>query len=149
MQFTSFLRLLDKISPPVLTQGHCDIPCGVYETDSMKWAVETCEKLTKKLLDLELPNWTDKKSVLDYENTVTRAVHTKEEYAAACKQQALILWTDYFKPEHLQKFPDLHKKIWKLTKQCSVVKRTVSPEECAKLRQMVEELAQIFVESKK
>lgn len=149
MKTDKILRLLDKISKPGIAHAHCDIPCGVYETDSMKWAIETCEKLTKKLLDLELPNWSDKKSVLEYQNTVARAIHIKEEYAGICKQQALILWTDYFKPEHLQKFPDLHKKIWKLTKQCSVVKRTVSLEECTKLQQMAEELAQIFAESKK
>lgn len=149
MKTYKIFRLFDKISKPKIAHAHCDIPCGVYETDSMKWAVETCEKLTKKLLDLELPNWSDKKSVLDYENTVARAVHTKEEYAEICKKQALILWTDYFKPEHLQKFPDLHEKIWKITKQCSVVKRTVSMEECAKLRQIVDEIAQIFAETKK
>jgi nickel superoxide dismutase len=129
--------------------AHCDVPCGVYETDSMKWAVETCEKLTKKLLDLELPNWSDKKAVLEYQNTVARTVHTKEEYAAICKEQALIIWTDYMKPEHAEKWPDLHDKVWKLTKQCSIVKRSVSLEECQKLRDMVNEFAAIYSETKK
>ena len=129
--------------------AHCDVPCGVYETDSMKWAVETCEKLTKKLLDLELPNWSDKKSVLEYQNTTARAISTKEEYAAICKGQALILWTDYIKPEHLQKWPDLHEKVWKIAKQCSVVKRTVSMDECKKLEEMIHDFAHIFAETKK
>lgn len=33
--------------------AHCDVPCGVYETDSALWAVETCQKLVEKLLALE------------------------------------------------------------------------------------------------
>lgn len=149
MQFTSLLQFLDTINHPGTAHAHCDIPCGVYETDSIKWAVETCEKLTKKMLDIELPNWSDKKAVLDYQNTITRAIHTKEEYAEICKKQTLILWTDYFKPEHIQKYPELHQKIWNIAKQCSLVKRSVIIEECEKLKQMTDELATIFAETKK
>lgn len=128
--------------------AHCDIPCGVYETDSALWAVETCQKLVEKLLALEPPVVGNKQAALEYQNTVMRAVLVKEEYAQICKEQLLILWTDYFKPEHLAKWPNLHEKIWKAAKQCSVVKRTVSLEEVAKLRVMVTEIADIFKASK-
>lgn len=128
--------------------AHCDIPCGVYEADSALWAVETCQKLVEKLLVLEAPAAGNKQAQLEYQNTVTRAVMVKEEYAQICKEQILILWTDYFKPEHLVKSPDLHEKIWKAAKQCSVVKRTVSLEEVAKLRAAVVEIAEIFRTSK-
>lgn len=124
--------------------AHCDIPCGVYETDSALWAVETCKKLAEKLLALEAPAPGNKQAAVEYQNTVARAVMVKEEYAQICKEQLLILWTDYFKPEHLAKWPDLHEKIWKAAKQCSVVKRTVSLEEVAKLHAMVQEIADIF-----
>lgn len=142
------LRLLDKISPPKKVYAHCDVPCGVYEIDSMKWAVETCMKLVTKLLALELPDLKNKEAFLEYQNTVARSVATKEEYAHICKEQVLILWTDYFKPEHLAANPDLHDKIWKATKQCSIVKRTVSLDEVNKLKTMVDEIAQIFLASK-
>lgn len=145
----SFLRFLDNISPPQKVHAHCDVPCGVYEPDSMMWAVETCEKLVAKLLDLQEPNLQDKQASLEYRNTVIRAVMVKEEYAQICKEQILILWTDYFKPEHLAKWPDLHEKIWKATKQCSTVKRTVNLEEVKKLREMCTEIANIFRETKR
>lgn len=146
--FTHFLRLLDTISPPRKAYAHCDVPCGVYEPDSMMWAVETCQKLVEKLLALEAPAAGNKQAQLEHQNTVTRAILVKEEYAQICKEQVLILWTDYFKPEHLAKCPDLHEKIWKATKQCSIVKRTVSPEEVQKLRSLVTEIAEIFRFSK-
>ena len=146
--FSSFLRFLDLISPPQKAHAHCDVPCGVYETDSMKWAVETCEKLVAKMLQLDVPATGDKHSQLEYFNTLTRAILVKEEYAQICKTQILILWTDYFKPEHLAKFPDLHDKIWKAAKQCSVVKRTVSAEEVAKLKTLVNDIAAVFAASK-
>lgn len=145
---SSFLRLLDRVSPPKHAHAHCDVPCGVYEPDSMMWAVETCQKMAEKLLGLELPPASNKQGQLEYQNTLARAVMVKEEYAQICKNQILILWTDYFKPEHLAKWPDLHEKIWKATKQCSVVKRTVSLEETAKLRALCQEIADIFKSTK-
>lgn len=128
--------------------AHCDVPCGVYEPDSMKWAVETCWKLVEKVLALELPDTSDTQSLADHHNAVIRAVNTKEEYAQICKEQLLILWTDYFKPEHLAKWPDLHDKIWKAAKQCSVVKRTINLDEVKKLKAMTDEIAEIFAATK-
>ncbi len=127
--------------------AHCDVPCGVYETDSALWAALTCQKLVEKLLALEAPASGNKQAALEYQNTVTRTILVKEEYAQICKNQLLILWTDYFKQEHLAKWPNLHDKIWKAAKQCSVVKRTVSLEEVKKLRASVEEIAEIFKSS--
>lgn len=145
----NFLRhLLEKL-PARPAHAHCDVPCGVYEPDSMTWAAETCFKLTEKLEGLELPEAGNKHDVLDFHNIVARAVAVKEEYAQICKAQVLILWTDYFKPEHLDRWPDLHDKVWKITKQCSTVKRTVSVAEAKKLQEMVAELADIFRETKK
>ncbi|MEK7523493.1 MAG: superoxide dismutase, Ni [Patescibacteria group bacterium] len=146
---SSLLRVLDGISPPQKAQAHCDVPCGVYEPDSMLWAVETCMKLVEKILVLELPDTSDRQSLADHHNTVVRAIHEKEKYAQICKEQILILWTDYFKPEHLAKWPDLHDKIWKAAKQCSVVKRTVSLDEVKKLKTLVDEVAEIFRATKK
>lgn len=145
----TFLRFLNSVFPPQVAHAHCDIPCGVYEPDSMMWAVETVQKLTEKLFQLEQPDSKDKQAALEYHNTVTRAIMVKEEYAQICKAQILILWTDYFKPEHLTKWPDLHDTIWKAAKQCSVVKRTVGLDEVRKLRTMCEEIANIFRETKK
>ena len=144
----SILRAIDKIYKPKKVSAHCDVPCGVYEGDSAKWAAETCYQLTKKLLDQKVPAADDVKGQLEYRNFVTRAIHTKDEYAQICKEQVLILWTDYFKPEHLAKHPNLHDLVWKTTKQCSAVKRSVSLDECEKLRKMVDEVAHIFSEIK-
>lgn len=145
----SVLRYLDNISPPRVAHAHCDVPCGVYETDSMNWASETCMKMADKINGLEVPDSKNKQAYMEYHNTFARSVMVKEEYAQICKEQILILWTDYFKPEHLAKFPDLHEKIWKATKQCSVVKRSVSSEEAKKLHELTHEIADIFAASKK
>ena len=139
------LRLLDKISKPKAVFAHCDVPCGVYEPDSMKWAAETVLKINEKLLDKNGNNKED----IEQRNFLIRTVQVKEEYAQICKEQILILWTDYFKPEHLAKHPELHDLVWKATKQCSAVKRSVSIEEAKKLQEMVAKIGKIFLETKK
>lgn len=146
--FCAKKKEMKLFSPPKKAYAHCDIPCGVYETDSAVWAALTCQKMVEKLQALQMPAASDKQAFLEYQNTVARSVSVKEEYAQICKEQLLILWTDYFKPEHLAKWPDLHDKFWKAAKQCSVVKRTVNLEEVKKLHAQVAEIAEIFNASK-
>lgn len=123
--------------------AHCDVPCGIYETDTMTHAAETCRRMVEKFIDLG--DTTDP----EHHNQFVRIVLYKEEHAKKCKEQLYILWSDYFKPEHLATFPDLHTKFWLAAKQCGKVKQTVSLEECDKLLMQVKEIAQMFADSKK
>ncbi len=122
--------------------AHCDVPCGIYETDTMRHAAETCRKMVEK--SIELGDLDD----MEHQNQFVRIVMTKEEHAQKCKDQLYILWSDYFKPEHLETYPDLHTTFWQAAKQCSKVKQGLSLEECDKLLAMVSDIAAIFAESK-
>jgi nickel superoxide dismutase len=48
-----------------------------------------------------------------------RAIGIKEERAELVKHHLVVLWHDYFKPEHLEKVPNLHVLFWNATKQVS------------------------------
>jgi nickel superoxide dismutase len=132
--------MIFKFIKPVY--AHCDLPCGIYETDTMRHAADTCVRMIEKIEGLH-----DTHSGDDHANFI-RAVTIKERHAQACKEQILLLWTDYFKPEHLQKFPDLHDTMWQAAKQCSKVKQSVSMDEAKKLVGMVHEISHMFEESK-
>ena len=54
------------------------------------------------------------------------------------------MWHDYFKPEHLEKFPDLHDVCWKASKQASQVKRTVDLEEAKKLLGLIDQIDEMW-----
>lgn len=133
-------KMFGAFTKPVY--AHCDIPCGIYETNSMVTAADTVYKMTEKILELKGMELVDR-------NNFVRMVHVKEEHAQKCKQEILILWTDYFKEEHLAKFPDLHTKVWKATKLCSQAKRTVDIKAAQQLKEAVAEIARIFAETKK
>ncbi len=136
------MNFLKKLIKPVY--AHCDVPCGIYETDTMRHAAETCLRMTEKIEALQ--DTDGEKS--DGHNNFIRMVLTKEKHAAACKKQIYILWSDYFKPEHLQKFPDLHDTMWQAAKQCGKVKQSVSKQEAQKLLDMVAGISKMFEESK-
>ncbi len=144
----NLLRKSEFILKPKIAYAHCDVPCGIYETDTMTHAAETVYKMVEKILELKHPG-DDNQKHLEFENTVVRMVHTKEEWAQRCKQEILILWTDYFKDEHLAKFPDLHTKIWRATKLCSQVKRSVDLDIAQQLKNAVGDIAKIFAATKK
>src|SRR5436190_20812707 len=97
--------------------AHCDVPCGIYDASTMKVAARTVAVLAKKVTDLPVPAAGAKpEEIRAYSNTVTRMVQVKEEHARICKTEMLILWTDFFKPQHLEMFPDLHNTFWNAAK---------------------------------
>jgi len=136
------MNMLKKLVKPVY--AHCDVPCGIYETDTLQHAADTCIKMIEKIN--ALPENSGEKS--DDHNNFIRMVMTKEKHAQLAKDQIYILWSDYFKPEHLEKFPDLHTTLWQAAKQCSKVKQSISMEEANKLHDMAGKIAAIFKESK-
>lgn len=123
--------------------AHCDVPCGIYETDTLMHAAETCQRMVEKINSLPQDN------SLETRNSFVRMVETKEHHAQLFKEQLYLLWSDYFKPDHLVKFPDLHNTFWLAAKQASKVKQTVSADECQKLLAEAQKIADIFAESKK
>ena len=125
--------------------AHCDVPCGIYETDSMTHAAATVKRMIEKYQEIGEVDDESPESM----NTAIRCVMTKEEHAQKCKNELYLLWSDYFKPEHLERFPDLHDKFWHATKQCGKVKQTMSMTEAEKLIEMVHEIAHMFADSKK
>lgn len=137
------LRLLDTIFPPKTAFAHCDVPCGIYDPKPAQIAAETVVKMVEKIegLPKDNPKVSDR-------NLFVRAVWTKEEHARRCKEELLILWTDFFKPEHLEMFPDLHDTFWKAAKLCSKNKQEVSMEAAQDLKKAVDEIAAIFAKAK-
>ena len=125
-------------------EAHCDGPCGVYDPASVRIAAEAAVSMTKKILDLTPPDPSDAKAFAAYINTLSRYVAIKEEQAHLAKTELLVLWTDYFKPQHLEAYPNLHDTFWKAAKLCSSVKVEVSATHAQELMDAVEEIHKIF-----
>ena len=134
--------LIDTIKPFPTVSAHCDVPCGIYDPKPAQIAAATILKMVQKIN--ELPK---EKSLTD-KNNLMRMIWTKEEHARICKHEILVLWTDYFKPEHVDKFPKLHETFWKAAKLVSKNKQNVDEEAAKELVAAVNEIAKMFEESK-
>lgn len=139
----NILFVISKILPTKIAFAHCDVPCGIYDPKTAQIASQTVLKMVQLIQDLPKEN----PSVND-RNKFVRLVLTKEEHARKCKEEILILWTDFFKPEHLKMFPNLHDTFWKATKLCSTNKQEVDIEHAEELVKAVSEIADIFNKAK-
>ena len=128
--------------------AHCDGPCGVYDPASARIAGEAVLSMTKKMLDLECPDTTNSKAMASYLNTMSRYASVKEEQAQLCKSELLVLWTDYFKPAHLEDNPNLHELFWQSAKLCSSCKMEVSLDHAKELLDKIEEIHNLFWQTK-
>src|ERR1700752_4843739 len=116
--------------------AHCDLPCGVYDPAQAKIEAQSVLAIQEKM------------SGLDEENKL-RALMIKEQRAELVKHHLWVLWSDYFKPEHLEKYPNLHDLFWRATKQASECKHHTEVEEGKKLLELIDEIKKIFAETKK
>jgi len=146
--FSNLINSFFNKNPIERVHAHCDGPCGVYDPASARVAAEAVLSMTKKLIDLTPPDNTNSADWSAYNNTFSRYVAIKEEQAKETKKEILILWTDYFKPVHLETYPDLHDIIWKAAKLCSACKVNIDQSLAEELMNHVEKIHNIFWQSK-
>lgn len=116
--------------------AHCDLPCGVYDPVQAKIEAQSIKAIMDKYLGLD-------------DHNKARAIIIKEERAELVKHHLMVLWADYFKPDHLKQFPDLHETVWQAIKQASECKHHLEPEHAQKLIDQIDHIADIFWQTKK
>jgi nickel superoxide dismutase len=126
---------------PVTVHAHCDVPCGIYDPSSAVVAAKTVARMVELIGQIEVTDSATR-------NKLVRCITAKEEHAEKVKHEVQVIWSDYFKPEHLAKFPDLHDQVWKLLKLASKNKQNVDAAAAAELVAATEAFAATFVASK-
>jgi len=112
--FEAFLK------PRRSVHAHCDVPCGVYDPAQARIEAESVKAIQERYADAE-----NKKSAAESaEDYKTRCLLIKEQRADLVKHHLWVLWTDYFKPEHLEKYPQLHELFWKATKEAGLLNKS-------------------------
>ena len=131
--------MLSRIfAPTIEVQAHCDLPCGVYDPAQARIEAESIKAIIAKVADNDDPDFR------------TRAVLIKEQRAELVKHHLWVLWTDYFKAPHFEKYPHLHDLFNRATKQAGAAggKGSMDPAEGQKLLDLIAEIDKIFWETK-
>jgi nickel superoxide dismutase len=129
--------VLDRISPPTVVDAHCDLPCGVYDPAQARIEAESVKGIMEKF------------NASDDDVFKTRAVFIKEQRADLVKHHLWVLWTDYFKPEHLATYPNLHELFWHATKTAGDAKKSTDVKVADDLLNQIAEIDKIFWATKK
>ena len=133
------MRLLARLlEPKTIAHAHCDLPCGVYDPAQARIEAESVKAIIEKYNASEDPAFR------------TRAIAIKEERSDLVKHHLWVLWTDYFKPPHFEKYPQLHELFNKATKAAgaSGTKGSNDPATGQALLDQIAQIDKIFWETK-
>jgi nickel superoxide dismutase len=131
------LSAFDRVSAPTVARAHCDLPCGVYDPAQARIEAESVKACMEKF------------NASDDDVFKTRAVVIKEQRAELVKHHLWVLWTDYFKPPHLEAYPNLHELFWKATKAAGLTKQNNDVKVAEDLLNQIAEIDKIFWATKK
>jgi nickel superoxide dismutase len=132
------MRLVRLLEPKTTVYAHCDLPCGVYDPAQARIEAESIKAIDEKYRDNADPEYR------------TRAIIIKEQRSELVKHHLWVLWTDYFKPPHFEKYPQLHELFNEATKLAGAAGTKGSTEvgQADELLAKIDEIAKIFWETK-
>lgn len=127
------MRIVDRLlAPRHEVYAHCDLFCGVYDPAQAMIEAKSCLNSAKKYQDS------------DDEVFRARCISIKEERAELAKHHLWVLWTDFFKPHHLEQFPNLHDLFWRATKAAGDAKKSMDPAASQALVAACQEVSDVF-----
>jgi nickel superoxide dismutase len=132
------MRLSRLLTPQTVASAHCDLPCGVYDPAQARIEAESVKAICEKYQANSDPDFR------------TRALIIKEQRSELVKHHLWVLWTDYFKAPHFEKYPNLHQLFNEATKLAGATgsKGSADPAVAEQLLGKNAEIAQIFWETK-
>lgn len=138
-------KALDRISPAKIAYAHCDIPCGIYDPHHAQMAAQTIIRMNMLIKELPDPTHEQKQ---EWHHKFTRYTAVKEQHAEIVKHEVRIIWGDFFKPEHVAKFPETHELVWKIMKLASKARQEVNLQASEELLDSVNKFAEMFWKAK-
>jgi nickel superoxide dismutase len=127
---------MNLFKPRQVAHAHCDLMCGVYDPAQARIEAESVMAIAEKY------------QASDDDVFKQRCIILKEQRAEEVKHHLWVLWTDYFKPPHVEKFPNLHDLFWRATKKAGDAKKSMDPAVGQELLDLIAEIADIFQQTK-
>ena len=142
-------RLVDAVHPPRTVYAHCDIPCGIYDPYEAQISALTVLRMDQLIGELAAPAAdakADERAV--YGSKLSRYTAVKESHAERVKSEVRVIWGDYFTPDHVKQFPQIHDLAWKILKQASKARQGTGVADAQELVKQVQEFAELFWQTK-
>lgn len=118
--------------PSRVAHAHCDLFCGVYDPAQARIEAQSVLKAAQKYHDS------------DDDVFRARCIAVKESQAELVKHHLSVLWTDFFKPHHLEKFPELHSMFWNAIKAAGDAKKSMDVAVSEDLCSQIDAISAVF-----
>jgi len=135
--FYKIMETLDKKIGFDQAKAHCDIPCGIYDPIVAQISSLTVVRMMDLMAALEGEG-------LGYENSLSRYIAVKEEHAESAKHEIRIIFGDFIKDSHIEKYPELPGLFHKIMQLGSKTRQTADREAGLALVDAVNHFADIF-----
>jgi nickel superoxide dismutase len=129
---------LSRFFTLAVVSAHCDLPCGVYDPAQARIEAQSLKAICEKVAANDDPDFR------------VRAAIIKEQRSQLVKEHLWVLWTDYFKPPHFEKYPELHTLFNEATKLAGAAgtKGSFDVASADELLGKIDDIDRIFTETK-
>jgi nickel superoxide dismutase len=145
----NLLSLIFSLLPSQKAYAHCDLPCGIYDPHQAQLAAHTVIRMTSIIDEMHASSenapFEERKKII---HDLSRATKIKEEHAEIVKHEIRVLWADYFKPEHVEQYPNLHEIVFSIMKAASKARQNIDIDAANELLTKVQEFSELFWKTK-
>lgn len=135
------IQSVDKYLSFPVAKAHCDIPCGIYDPAPAQIDALTVVRMMDLMAALEQG---EEKGKLEYHNTLSRYITVKEEHAEKAKHEIRVIWGDYIKDTHIEKYPELPGIVHKIMQLGSKSRQTSDREHGLAFVDAINQFAEVF-----
>ena len=135
------ISTIDRIFPVPEAKAHCDVPCGIYDPITAQIDALTVVRMMDLMAGLSEG---DEKSRVDFHNSMARYIAVKEEHAEKAKHEVRVIWGDFIKDAHVEKYPELPGLVHKIMQLGSKSRQTADRESGLAFVEAINQFAEIF-----
>lgn len=135
------IQTIDRFRPYSDAKAHCDIPCGIYDPITAQINALTVVRMMDLMSGLAEG---DEKARVDFQNSMARYVAVKEEHAEKAKHEIRVIWGDFIKDAHVEKYPELPGLVHKIMQLGSKSRQTADRAHGLAFVEAINEFAEIF-----
>jgi nickel superoxide dismutase len=137
----NILQTIDRFFEIPEAKAHCDVPCGIYDPITAQIDALTVVRMMDLIAALAEG---DGKSRAEFHNSMNRYVAVKESHAEKAKHEIRVIWGDFIKDAHVEKFPELPGLVHKIMQFGSKCRQTADRDHGLAFVDAVNQFAEIF-----
>ncbi len=139
--FYKLIQTIDHFRPFPKAQAHCDVPCGIYDPITAQINALTVVRMMDLMANLAD---VDDKSKVEFQNSMSRYIAVKEDHAEKAKHEIRVIWGDFIKDAHVEKYPELPGLVHKIMQLGSNCRQTATRENGLAFVEAINQFAEIF-----